>query len=291
MAWALFLGCTVPVRNLNYELSVRRTAERLGIDLVDLPDFGCCGFPLKSLSTQEALVLTARNLALAQAAGHDVMAVCSACAATLTEADHALSHDAKLAGMVNERLSAIGLAYHGGVRIRHYTRHLFEDVGLDRIRQAVTRPLTGFRFAPHYGCHYLKPGEIMDYFDSPDQPHSLSALIAALGAESVDYPGLKDCCGGGVLGVNEDLAQTMAFRKLDQLTQLGVTGLVVICPFCNVMFEGQQKSVAKKFDAKLKVPLFFFPQLLGLALGFSPDEMGFKLNRIKDREFLKAMEA
>ena len=120
--------------------------------------------------------------------------------------------------------------------------------------------------------------------------NSLSRLIEVLGAEAVDYPGLKDCCGGGVLGVDEDTAQKMAFGKLEQLDRIGVTGLVVICPFCNVMFEGQQKTMAKKFGSKLKVPLFFYPQLLGLALGISSDELGFKLNRIKDRDMLKAFE-
>ena len=290
MSWALFLGCTVPVRNLNYEVSVRRTAARLGLDLVDLPELGCCGFPLKSLSSKEALVLAARNLALARAAGHDLAVLCSACAATLAEADHALSRDPALAETVNRRLAETGLSYQGGVKVRHYARLLFEEIGPDRIRAEVTRPLEGYRFAPHYGCHYLKPGPAMDHFDPPEQPRSLSELISALGAEAVDYPSLKDCCGGGVLGVNEELAQKMAFGKLEQLDGLGVNGLVVICPFCNVMFEGQQKTMAKKFGTKVKVPLFFYPQLLGLALGFSPEEMGFKLNRIKDKELLKAFE-
>lgn len=290
MSWALFLGCTVPVRNLNYEVSVRKTAKRLGLDLIDLPDFGCCGFPLKSLSVDEALVISARNLALAQAADCDIVAVCSACAATLAEAEHLLSCGSPLAGIVNKRLAKIGLSYQGGVKVRHFARLLFEEVGPKRIQEAVTRPLKGYRFAPHYGCHYLKPGEVMDHFDSPEQPRSLSELITVLGAEAVDYPGLKDCCGGGVLGTNEDLAQSMAFRKLDRLDRLKVTGMAVICPFCNIMFEGQQKTVAKKFGTKLKVPLFFYPQLLGLALGFGPKEMGLKLNRIKNKDFVKAME-
>ncbi|MFH1090474.1 MAG: CoB--CoM heterodisulfide reductase iron-sulfur subunit B family protein [Pseudomonadota bacterium] len=291
MAWAFFLGCTVPVRNLNYEIAVRRTAEKLGLELTDLEDFGCCGFPLKSLSTEKALVIAARNLALAEKAGSDIVTACSACAATLAEANHLLAHEAGLAEKVNLELSEIGLSYSGGVKVRHYTRLLYEEVGLDAIEATVTRPLSGFRFAPHYGCHYLKPTEVMDRFDSPDDPRSLSRLIEVLGAEAVDYPGLKDCCGGGVLGLDEELAQKMAFGKLERLEGMGLTGLVVICPFCNVMFEGQQKAMAKKFAKPVKVPLFFYPQLLGLALGFSPEEMGFKLNRIKDKDLLQAMEA
>ncbi|MBU2550288.1 MAG: CoB--CoM heterodisulfide reductase iron-sulfur subunit B family protein [Proteobacteria bacterium] len=290
MSWALFLGCTVPVRNLNYEAAVRKTAAGLGLELADLPGFGCCGFPLKSLSSEQALVLTVRNLALAQADGRDVVAVCSACAATLSEAEHVMSRDPDLAARVNERLAEIGLSYRGGVKVRHYTRLIHEEIGPERIREAVVRPLDGGRFAPHYGCHYLKPAEAMDHFDSPEDPRSLTVLIEALGAEAVEYPGLKDCCGGGVLGTDEDLAQRMAFGKLERIDQMGLTGLVVICPFCNVMFEGQQKTMAKKFGSKIKVPLFFYPQLLGLALGFTPEELGFKHNRIKDKDFLKAFE-
>jgi heterodisulfide reductase subunit B2 len=291
MSWALFLGCTVPVRNLNYELSVRKTATNLGVDFVDLTDFGCCGFPLKSLSTHEALVVAARNLALASSAGHDIVAVCSACAATLTEADHIMAHDPNLAARVNDELRRIGLTYDGGIKIRHYARLLYEEVGPLNLKKAVSRPLTGFRFAPHYGCHYLKPSHIMDHFDSAEDPQTLAALIDLTGAEAVDYPGLKDCCGGGVLGMDEDLAQKMAYGKLAVLDEMNVNGLVVICPFCNVMFEGQQKAMTKKFGAKIKVPLLFYPQILGLAMGFSADELGFKLNRVKDKDMLQALGA
>ena len=290
MTWALYLGCTVPVRNLNYEAAVRRTGDKLGLGFKDIQDFGCCGFPLKSLSSERALELAARNLALAQKADCNIVAACSACAATLTEADHLLSENSDLRDSVNKKLGQVGLSYNGGVKVRHFTRLLYEDVGLDAIREAVVRPLEGLRFAPHYGCHYLKPGEVMGRFDDPERPQSLARLLEAIGAEAVDYSGVKDCCGGGVLGVDEGLAQEMAFSKLDELTRAETDGLVVICPFCNVMFEGQQKSIAKRFETKFKVPIYFYPQLLGLALGFSPDEMGFKHNRIKDKEMLKIFE-
>ena len=290
MAYALFLGCTVPVRNLNYELSVRKTAGDLGLEIKDLPDFGCCGFPLKSLSADDALVIAARNLALAQKEGLDVLAICSACAATITEAQHSLDHDEHRRESVNKRLAGLGLSYQGGVKVRHYARVLFEEIGLDRLKEKVTRPLTGLKFAPHYGCHYLKPSAAMDFFDEPERPETLSRLIEVTGAEAVDYPELKDCCGGGVLGVNEDLAQSMSGTKLERLSNMDLHGLVVICPFCNVMFEGQQKAIAKRLGGKIKVPLLFYPQLLGLAMGYTPDEMGFKLNRIKDKDMLKAFE-
>ena len=167
-------------------------------------------------------------------------------------------------------------------------RLLLEEVGLEAIREKVTRPLTGFKFAPHYGCHLLKPSEVTGGFDDPENPQSLARLIEATGATAMNYRSLKECCGGGVLGADEALAGRMSGTKLAELNQAGAAALVVVCPFCNVMYEGQQKSIAKRLDTKLKVPVVYLTQLLGLALGYSPDELGFKLNRAKPKDLIAA---
>ena len=114
----------------------------------------------------------------------------------------------------------------------------------------------------------------------------MTRLIEVTGASAFHYPSLLQCCGGGVLGAKEDLANALAGEKFGELNRLGTNGLVVICPFCNVMFEGQQKKIEKKLEQKLKVPVLYYPQLLGLAMGFTPEQLGFKLNRVKDKEFL-----
>jgi heterodisulfide reductase subunit B len=284
----LFLGCTVPVRNLNYELSARKVAERLGVELADAPELGCCGFPLKGADWESALVIAARGLAAAGREGLPLVALCSACAGTLAEAAHTLDHDPELRGRINRRLAGLGLEYAPGVRVSHFLRFLLEEVGLEAIREALTVSLEGFRFAPHYGCHYLKPSEAAGGLDDPEAPESLARLIAATGAEAVDYASLKECCGGGVLGADEELALAMAGGKLEELDRAGVTALAVICPFCNVMYEGQQKAAAKRLEKKLKVPVVYVTQLLGLAMGLGPEEVGLKLNRVKPKELLKA---
>ncbi|MGC1404682.1 MAG: CoB--CoM heterodisulfide reductase iron-sulfur subunit B family protein [Thermodesulfobacteriota bacterium] len=290
MKYAFFLGCTVPVRNLNYELSARFVARKLGVELVDLDGFQCCGFPLKSINFLDSLVIAARNLALAEKAGLPVCTLCSACGGSLSEADHLLRHDEALKRQVNDRLKAIGLEYQGTGEVKHFIRILYEEVGTEKIREMMVRSLTGFTFAPHYGCHYFKPAEAAGGIDPVETPKSLSELIEITGAKALTYDTLLNCCGGSVLGVKEDLANTLAGQKLAEVNQLGATGLVLICPFCNVMFEGQQKKVEKKLEQKLKVPVLYYPQLLGLALGAAPEELGFKLNRIKDKEFLKQFE-
>jgi len=284
----LFLGCTVPVRNLNYELSARQVCEALGVELVDDPELACCGYPLKGSDQAHALVIAARALAQARAHCLPLVALCSACAGTLAEAEHHLSHDPEAAAMVNQELEPLGLTYEPGVRVTHLVRYLISEVGLEAIKAKMTQSLEGFSFAPHYGCHYLKPAEVIGGLDDPENPQSLAQLIEATGATAVNHPRLKDCCGGGVLGADEELAGAMAGAKLAELNELGVTAMVMVCPFCNVMYEGQQKAIAKRMDLKLKVPVVYLTQLLGLGLGLSPDQVGLKLNRVKPKELIKA---
>lgn len=286
----LYLGCTVPVRNLNYELSARLTARALGINFRDHEAFGCCGFPLKSLDVHQTTLIAARNLALAEREGLEICALCNACAGTLAETAHALHTNPELKEQVNKGLKEVGLRYEGPVKVRHYMRLLWEEVGVDAIKKAVTRPLTGVTLAPHYGCHYLKPSELTAGFDSASDPRTLSDLISATGARVINYPSLKDCCGGGLLGISEDVANAMAVTKLIDVADTEAHALVLVCPFCNVMYEGQQKKIVKAAGLDLKVPVVYYPQILGLAFGLPSEQLGFKLNRVKPSELLKIVE-
>lgn len=284
----LFLGCTVPVRNLNYEVSARKVAQALGVELVDDSALSCCGYPLQGSDYQGALTVAARALAQAGAHGLPVVTLCSACAGSLAEAEHHLSHDQEAAEAVNQKLAQVGLTYRPGVKVTHFARFLTQEIGPEAIAAKMKRDLGEFSFAPHYGCHYLKPSAAIGGLDDPEAPSSLGELIAATGARVVDYPSLKECCGGGVLGADEELAGRMAGAKLAELNQMELTALVLVCPFCNVMYEGQQKKIGKAMDVKLKVPVVYLTQVLGLGLGLDPDELGFKLNRSKPKDLIKA---
>ena len=287
--YALYLGCTVPVRGLNYEMAARRVCERLGVELVDVEGFSCCGFPARPLDWRAGLLMAARNLALAEAEGLDVMALCSACTEMLTEASYHLKEDAELRAWVNERLAEVGRAYEGTVRVRHFARVLYEEVGVERLREAVTVSLEGFGFAPHYGCHYLKPSYLYDGFDDPENPQSLDRLIEATGAHVVRYEDEGDCCGGGILAFDEETALRLAKRKLDHVVAAGADGLVLTCPFCAIMYEANQRRIEGLFETEYKLPVLYYPQLLGLAMGFSLEEMGIKLNRVKPRALIRAI--
>jgi heterodisulfide reductase subunit B len=292
MKFALYLGCTVPVRAMNYEIAARRTAERLGIEFVDVDGFACCGYPAKALSQEAALLMTANNLALAEEQGLDICTLCSACTGTLVEANRRLQADDPLRSSINERLvAATGRRYTGTVTVRHYARILYEDVGLARLQAEIRTDMAAFGFAAHYGCHYLKPADIYDGFDDPENPHTLGDLIEATGARLVPYEEEDGCCGGGILAVDQDTALAIAKSKLDHIQVTDADGMVLICPFCDIMYEINQRSIERQFDVAYRLPVLYYPQLLGLALGFTPEELGFRLNRVKATKIVQKLKA
>ncbi len=288
MKYALFLGCTVPVRGLNYEISARKVADRLGINLVDINDFICCGFPMKAVDYETTLLMSTRNLALAEKEGLNIVTLCSACSSTLTEVNKHLKEDEELREVVNKKLGDI--SYNGTIEVRHFSRVLYEEIGVDRIKDFIIEPLNGFKFAPHYGCHFLKPSEVFEHFDNPEDPTSLHKLIEVTGAEAIDYTTLKNCCGGGILGIEENVALKMSGKKWKELSLSGIDGLILHCPFCSVMYEGNQKKIEKIENIEIGIPVFYYPQILGLALGIGVNELGFDLNRVKPKSFLEKLE-
>jgi heterodisulfide reductase subunit B len=286
--YILYLGCTVPVRALNYEISARKVAQRLGVQLEDVPEFSCCGYPVKSLHHDAYLLMAARNLAFAEKKGLPVCTLCSSCCGSLAEANHELREDEKLRSRINEDLSRwLGMRYEGSVRVTHFTRVLQQEVGSQKISEQIRADLSSLRVAPHYGCHYTKPSTIHHRAEDPENPKSLDELIEATGAHSVNYEDKLQCCGGGVLAIDEQVSLAMAQRKLDHVRAQQADAIVLICPFCNVMYESNQRKIEKVFQKEYKLPILFYPQLLGLALGMAPEELGLNMNRIKPNELLK----
>jgi heterodisulfide reductase subunit B len=287
-AYTLFLGCTVPVRTLNYEISARKVAGTLDLHLHDIPDFSCCGYPVKSISHQAYLLMAARNLALAEARGLSICTLCSSCGGSLAEANHQLQEDEQLRKQINDDLDRwLGLRYEGSVQVLHLARILHREIGVKKIREKVQVDLSSLRIAPHYGCHYTKPSNIHGRAEDPEDPKSLDELIRATGAQSLSYEDKLSCCGGGVLAIDEQVALGMAQKKLEHIHVQQADAIVLICPFCNVMYESNQKKVEKAFQKEYKLPVLFYPQLLGLALGIEPDELGLKMNRIKTTDLMK----
>jgi heterodisulfide reductase subunit B len=283
MKYALFLGCTIPARSRQYELSARKVAQTLGIELVDIENFICCGFPVKSSDKKSALILAGYNLALAEKNNLDLCALCSSCTSALTEASRHLSEHENQRAEVNESLGRVGLKYEGRVKVRHFARILYEEVGLEELKKHLTKSLEGLRVASHYGCHYIKPSEIYDNFDQVEDPHTLDEMIALTGATVVDYSNKKRCCGGPVLAVDEKTSLSVAKEKLDDILEAGADMINLVCPFCSVMYDSNQKGIETQFNVTYNLPVLYLTQILGLAMGLDRKELGLNMNVVKTK--------
>jgi heterodisulfide reductase subunit B len=283
MKYALFLGCTIPARSRNYELSARKVAHKLGIKLVDLEKFICCGFPIKSADQNSSMILGAYNLSLARQENLDICTLCSSCTAGLTEVSHHLAENGDVREEINESLSRAGLQYRDGVKVKHFARILYEDIGQEEIKKHFRRSLDGLRIAVHYGCHYLKPSEIYDQFDEAEDPQTLDALVALTGARVIDYSGKKRCCGGPVLPVDEKTSLSVAKEKLDDIADAGADAICLVCPFCSVMYDSNQKGIESEFGISYKLPVLYLSQILGLAMGFDRKELGLNMNVVNTK--------
>lgn len=275
-----FVGCMISVKYPQMEAAVRRTLDRLGVELVDIDGFTCCPDPIyfKAADKMGWLTVAARNISLAEEAGCDIITMCSGCTSTLCEVNYLLKHEPELKEYVNGRLRKIGRQFAGTISVRHIVTVLRDDVGLENIRQSVTHPLTDVKVAVHYGCHLLKPTEIMGV-DDPDRPTLMENLIASTGATPLSHPLHLLCCGRACM--NEEMPAKMMFDLLTSVEETGADCLGLICPTCFDQFDLGQIKISRQFKRKFEIPVLYYFQLLGLAQGFTETELGLSYHRIK----------
>ena len=279
LKYLIFLGCAIPYRVSAYEISTRRVAEKLGIKLVDMPNYNCCGLPVDPVSHELTLALAARNLCVAEQQGLNIMALCPGCAGTLRKVNKMLKEDRKLKELVNGYLKETGLEFKGNIEVKHLIQVLAEDIGFEKIKGAVQKPLNPLKVAEHNGCHVLRPVKYIG-FDDPENPLILKNLIEATGAKCLDYMDETECCGAPIIGVNEEIPLQLAKDKLRHIKDAGAQAMVTICPFCHMMFDTNQSRIERIFNETFGLPVLHYPQLLGLAMGFSPEELALKELRV-----------
>jgi heterodisulfide reductase subunit B len=281
MDYALFLGCVIPTREPSYEFSVRSVMKRLGIELNDLKGATCCApIPIESLDHTTSLAITAYNLCLAEEADLDLMPLCNGCYQALSKANVKLKNDEKLKASTNEILSKTGKKYQGTIEVKDYLQVLYNDVGIETITKHITNPFKDLRTAVFYGCHLLKPSSILT-FDDPERPHYLDELVELTGATSVPYMHKTRCCGGLLRGVSEELADKLARDKLYNITDVDADCIVTVCPFCFLQLDTGQLIVNRKFDEPYHLPVLHYPELLNLAMGMDPKDIGLQTHRIR----------
>jgi heterodisulfide reductase subunit B len=269
--YAYFPGCSLESTARSFDLSTRAVCRALGIALEEIPEWTCCGStPAHASSDSLSVALPTLNLQKAQAAGLPLMVACASCYARLRIANHRISSDPEDRRRA-ERIT--GRTYDGGVEVRHILDVLVNHLGLDAIRAKVCRPLAGLRVACYYGCLLTRPPEIVAFEDA-EHPASMDALAAAAGAEPVEWPFKTECCGAGLSMTNSGVVARLSHKLLCMARAAGADCLAVACPLCHVNLDLRQADAAKAHGAFQPTPVLYVTQLLGLALGLPPENLG-----------------
>ncbi len=274
MRYTYFPGCSLESTSRGYDRSLRAVFRLLGHELEELEDWNCCGSTAyMSVAETMALAVCARNLALAerQGEGRPLIAPCSACYSVLSKTDRFLREQPELKARVDEALAEARLAYHGTVTIRHPLDVLVNDVGLEAIAARATRSLAGLKVAPYYGCQIVRPER---GFDDREAPVALDRLLGRLGATVVDYPMKVRCCGGMLMTTADAVGLELCYELLRCAAAAGAEVVATTCPLCHINLEAYQGAINRRFGAKLRLPVAFFTQLVGLALGAGEEELG-----------------
>ncbi|MHA1271517.1 MAG: CoB--CoM heterodisulfide reductase iron-sulfur subunit B family protein [Candidatus Helarchaeota archaeon] len=280
MRYSYYIGCTIPARMNNYDASARQVAKALDFELIDLKGAVCCGtVNIKALDITTWLTLGATNLALAEKEKLNLITLCNGCFSTLKDVKHILDSDQSLKNKINENLKELDLEYKGKIKIKHFIQVLYQDIGIDSIKRKITNPLNNLKVAIHYGCHVLRPFSAL-HFDDPETPTILEELTKITGVQPVDWRYKNQCCGGPILGINENLSLEMARNKFVGAKEAGADCFITICPFCAIQLDVIQMKVEAKYNEEYEIPVLFYTQLLGLALNIDSEKLGFEINRV-----------
>ncbi|HLX28033.1 MAG TPA: CoB--CoM heterodisulfide reductase iron-sulfur subunit B family protein [Casimicrobiaceae bacterium] len=274
--YAYFPGCSAKGTCRELDVSTHAVAALFDIELQELENPGCTGArEFRAISEQLHLTANGRILALAERAGRDLVAVCDTCLLNLVETNGRLKSDAAARERVNAALAQEGLAYRGIIDVKHFLWVLTDDLGEERLRERVARPLRGLRVAPFYGCHIQRPSSVRAAApgNGNDAP-ALDRLCRALGAEIVQYEGASKCCGFHVVNVQEKIALRMSGSHLTNAKGNGAQCIVTPCPLCHTVFDAYQPSIERELKSRYDVPVLHVSQLVGLALGLAPERLG-----------------
>ncbi|MDH5266377.1 MAG: CoB--CoM heterodisulfide reductase iron-sulfur subunit B family protein [Candidatus Bathyarchaeota archaeon] len=285
LKYLLFLGCVIPYRLPSFEISTRRVLDKLGVELVEMPEFNCCGFPLDPVNHDMMLTLAARNLCLAEQQNLNIITLCNGCFGILNHVNKELKEDKKIKEKVNGYLKEIGMEFKGTITVKHLIHVLAEDVGFEKIKETVQKPLNQLRVAQHSGCHVVRPAKYIG-FEDPENPTTLKKLIQVTGAKCLDYMDEPECCGAPIVGVNDKIPLQLAREKLDHIKAVGAQAMITCCPYCHIMYDLNQPRIERAFNEKFGIPVLHYPQLLGLAMGIAPEELALKDLRVDATKIL-----
>jgi succinate dehydrogenase / fumarate reductase cytochrome b subunit len=270
MKFAYYPGCSARSTCAELNEAMHEVAARLGLDLTQLDSATCTGArELRAIDPAGFHTLNVRILALAEREGLPLMTVCNTCTLNLLDAHAAFSDDPALADEINGRLAGEGLHYSGRTRISHFLWVLYEDIGVERLRSMVVRPLNGLSVAAFYGCHITRPPMRYGFVDSRNNV-ALERLAEILGCRPIDYSGRTECCGFHTAAHDERVAIKLTGQHIKSAKHNGAAAMVTPCPLCHTVLDGFQREIERDMGETLDMPVLHLPQLVGLALGLAP---------------------
>ncbi len=271
LVYSYFPGCSLEGTNEAYDVSTRNTARVLGVELRELDDWNCCGATAYvAVNEKKSFVLSARNLALAEKQGLDLVTVCSGCYLALYKANKYIARNPKLRADVRNALRAGGMDFAGNVRVRHFLEVVVNDVGEDAVKRHVVKPLDGLRVACYHGCQIGRPfGDI----DDPERPSLMNRLLSWLGAEPLEFPMNSKCCGGLMMTTQPEVGMKLTGSILKCACRRNAEAIITACPLCQVNLESRQDEICDLVGCDCRIPVMYFTQAMGAAMGLGSKDL------------------
>ena len=290
--YAFYPGCVSRGGCPELYPAARRVCRHLGIELEELVGASCTGAGVLQEKNQFlGDVLNARTFAMSERWGLPIMTICSTCQGVMSQANKRLTDDPEYLAKVNEELREEFLEYRGTAVIKHLLWVIIEDIGIEELQSYVTTPLTHLRVAPFYGCYILRPSSALGFGENPERQTSLETVISALGGQVVDFPGKSRCCGFPILTINEPNSLAMVAKHTMEASDLGADAMVTPCPLCHLNLDGFQPKAMQQSQRKIDLPILHLPQLIGLAMGLDPMDLGLQRHIISTAEVVRKVEA
>ncbi|MBN1270930.1 MAG: CoB--CoM heterodisulfide reductase iron-sulfur subunit B family protein [Candidatus Aminicenantes bacterium] len=281
-------GCSLKTSGRHYDESIITVFKELGIELKELDDWNCCGATASpSVDEAKTSAITGRVLALAEKSGKDILAPCAACYMSLKKSKKFLENGSQKAEKILKALEDAGLPYKANVNVKHPVEILTKEIGMGKIKAKVIRNLNNIKIVNYYGCQIVRP---FTEFDDPDYPTQMDDLMDALGLDVVDYSAKTKCCGGALTANLEEPGLRLNYILLKEAKRKGADAIVTLCPLCLFNLEITQRKITKKYKEEVKIPVFFFSQLMGLSMGIPKEDLGFSRSMIPLKKFWEKVE-
>jgi heterodisulfide reductase subunit B len=290
MKYAFFQGCNIPIRIQQYATSTTAVFAKFGIELEVIPEFNCCGYPVRNVDEKAYILPSVRNLAIAEKRGLDILVICNCCFASLQKAKNVMGKNPQLMAEMNAILAKEDLHYSGTAEVKHYLTVLYEEVGPEKIKAQRVNAFTGLNIAVIQGCHILRPREITR-FDDSFVPRITEELLQTTGVQSLEWRGKLECCGAALAGINNDLSHKLLKEKITGAQAAGADYITPICSYCHLQFDTTQQNILSVASGEKLLPVLLFPQLVGLCLGIDEQTLGITTNSTIAKEDIQRLKS